>query len=234
MGADANLMLAPTGPPDSYYAQARPDLLELALRFTTPSGRGRALDVGCANGVFAHSLLLAGFDEVWGVEPSRHSARQAATRLTGVVAAPFPNAEIAEHAPFDLIVFGDSLEHLQDPWIGLSVARTLLSSDGVLVLSVPNVAHYSVLLPLLRGRWEYAESGHLDRTHLHFFTPNSIVGIVRASGLEPTFKRRVCVLPLSSWKRAVVRTARVLAPHLVTSKVDLVCRRSDSLPTPAD
>lgn len=216
----------------SYQSQARLDILELTTRHTEPSRRGRALDVGCANGIFAHSLFAIGFNEVWGVEPNRECARQATSRLTGVVAAPFPNAEIAEHGAFDLIVFGDSLEHLQDPWIGLSAARSLLSSDGVLILSVPNVAHYSVLLPLLRGRWDYADSGLLDRTHLHFFTPQSIVRAVRAAGLELAFERNVCVLPHSPWKRVVVRTAQVLAPHLVTSKVDLVCRRRDSLLAP--
>lgn len=232
MIAEANHDGPAAGRLTPYFRQARPDLLELAGRFTTPSCRGRALDVGCADGVFAHSLFSVGFDEVWGVEPDRECSRQATSLLTGVVAAPFPNAEIAEHGAFDLIVFGDSLEHLQDPWIGLSAARALLSGDGVLILSVPNVAHYSVLLPLLIGQWDYADAGPLDRSHLRFFTPQSIVKTVRAAGLEPAFERKLCVLPRSPWKRVVVRTAQVLAPHLVTSRVYLVCRRSDILSAP--
>lgn len=209
----------------AYYRQARPDLLELVKRFTNPSSRGRALDVGCADGVFGHSLFSVGFDEVWGVEPDPACARQAASRLTGVVTAPFPSAEIAEHAAFDLIVFGDSLEHLQDPWGGLSAARALLRSDGMLILSVPNVAHYSVLLPLLRGRWEYGEAGLLDRTHLRFFTPESIVKAAGAAGLVPECVRTLCMPPHTLWKRVVVCVVQVVAPHLVASKVNLVCRR---------
>jgi O-antigen biosynthesis protein len=211
----------------AYYGQARPDLLELVKRFTNPSSRGRALDVGCADGVFGHSLFSVGFDEVWGVEPDPACARRAASRLTRVVAGPFPSAEIAEHSAFDLIVFGDSLEHFQDPWGGLSAARALLRSDGVLILSVPNVAHYSVLLPLLRGRWEYGDAGLLDRTHLRFFTSESIVKAVGAAGLVPVFERKVCMPPHSWWKRVIVCVIQVVAPHLVASKVDLVCRLSD-------
>jgi 2-polyprenyl-3-methyl-5-hydroxy-6-metoxy-1,4-benzoquinol methylase len=197
------------------------------MRFSSPSSRGRALDVGCANGVFAHSLFSVGFREVWGVEPDAQCARRAAARLTGVIAAPFPSAETGEHGTFDLIVFGDSLEHLQDPWTSLSAARKLLSDDGVLILSVPNVAHFSVVLPLLRGRWDYADSGLLDRTHLRFFTPQSIVKTVLDAGLVPVHERDVCVPPQRPWKRLVVRATRVLAPHLTASKVDLVCRRRD-------
>ena len=35
---------------------------------------------------------------------------------------------------------------------------------------VPNIQHWSILVGLLRGRWEYEDEGLLDRTHLRFFT----------------------------------------------------------------
>jgi 2-polyprenyl-3-methyl-5-hydroxy-6-metoxy-1,4-benzoquinol methylase len=213
---------------DSYWSNQRPDLLELATRFTRQCQRQRALDVGCANGVFAHSLFSLGFSEVWGVEPDPDCAAQAATRLTGVSQTRFPPADISDNGPFDLIVFGDSLEHLEDPWSGLAAARSLLSAEGVLILSVPNVAHYKVLLPALRGRWQYGAAGLLDRTHLHFFTPQSIATSVRESGLMPAFARRVCPLPHGAMKRTIVRATGLVAPHLVTSKVYLVCRRVET------
>lgn len=213
---------------DGYHAQARRDLLELAQRFTPPARRGRALDVGCAAGVFAHSLFSIGFREVWGVEPDNDCARRAQELLTGIVAASFPATELKHHAPFDLIVFGDSLEHLADPWQALRVARSLMSPDGVLILSVPNVAHYTVALPLLGGRWQYGEAGLLDRAHLRFFTPASLLEAVSAAGFVPLHRHDVRPRPHSHFKRAALSIAQALAPHLVTTKVDLVCTASEA------
>jgi SAM-dependent methyltransferase len=217
--------------PDSYWSNPRTDLLELVERFTPATRRRRALDVGCANGVFAQSLFSLGFDEVWGVEPDAACAKLAAAVLTGVVEGPFPHADAADHGPYDLIVFGDSLEHIEDPWQALGTARALLGADGVLVLSVPNVAHHAVLLPAIRGRWEYAQAGLLDRRHLRFFTPRSLAAAVKDAGLAPVFERRTCPLPHGRAKRALAQAARLVAPHLVTAKVDLVCR-ADAPPAP--
>lgn len=72
--------------------------------------------------------------------------------------------------PFDVIVAGDVLEHLPRPEVLLGSLRTLLKPDGVLLLSLPNVANVTVRLGLLFGRFRYAPRGILDRTHLRFFT----------------------------------------------------------------
>jgi hypothetical protein len=49
--------------------------------------------------------------------------------------------------------------------------------------AIPNVRHLSVVWPLLfRGRWNYASSGILDRTHLRFFTEEGIRAMLREAG----------------------------------------------------
>ncbi|MCM3875321.1 MAG: class I SAM-dependent methyltransferase [Thermoanaerobaculia bacterium] len=72
--------------------------------------------------------------------------------------------------PFDVIVAGDVLEHLPRPELLLSAMRPLLKTDGVLLLSLPNVANATVRFSLLFGRFTYAPRGILDRTHMRFFT----------------------------------------------------------------
>lgn len=85
---------------------------------------------------------------------------------------------------FDLILALDVLEHLVDPWRMVARLHAALRPGGTLLISVPNVAHVSVVLPLLfGGRWEYRDAGLLDRTHLRFFTRGSAVGLVTSSGL---------------------------------------------------
>ncbi|MBI1756927.1 MAG: methyltransferase domain-containing protein, partial [Fimbriimonas ginsengisoli] len=75
---------------------------------------------------------------------------------------------------FDCVIFGDTLEHLKEPEALLRRLRRHVKRDGLLIANVPNIAHWSVIVELLQGRFPYAEAGLLDRTHLRFFTPESV------------------------------------------------------------
>jgi SAM-dependent methyltransferase len=72
--------------------------------------------------------------------------------------------------PFDVVVAGDILEHLPEPGQALALLKPLLGPDGLLLVSLPNVANVTVRLGLLFGRFPAADRGILDRTHLRFFT----------------------------------------------------------------
>ena len=86
---------------------------------------------------------------------------------------------------FDAMIFGDVLEHLRDPARLLRVLLPHLAPDGVLVCSIPNVKHWSVVHPLLvRDRWTYEDAGLLDRTHVHFFTLEEIGVLLDDLGLK--------------------------------------------------
>jgi len=83
---------------------------------------------------------------------------------------------------FDVVLLGDVLEHLVDPGTVLAKAATVLAPGGYIVASVPNVAHGSVRLALLRGEFRYSESGLLDRSHLRFFTRETLAELFRDAG----------------------------------------------------
>jgi 2-polyprenyl-3-methyl-5-hydroxy-6-metoxy-1,4-benzoquinol methylase len=82
---------------------------------------------------------------------------------------------------FDLVVFADVLEHLPDPIRLLRNVHSLLNPGARIVISVPNVAHLSVRVQLLFGRFRYSDRGILDRTHLRFFTRKTIVELLTDS-----------------------------------------------------
>ena len=86
------------------------------------------------------------------------------------------------HHDFDVILFGDVLEHTRRPEAVLREAQSLLKQQGRVIVSVPNVANLRVRLGLLRGRFEYEESGILDRTHMRFFTQDSARELIRTAG----------------------------------------------------
>ena len=64
---------------------------------------------------------------------------------------------------------------MPDPWLVLRRLSGLLSFEGEIALSVPNVSHWSAMAKLMSGEWPAADSGLFDRTHLRFFTLSSLI-----------------------------------------------------------
>jgi SAM-dependent methyltransferase len=166
-----------------YFQQLRKPLLSLA------HGRPRrVLEIGCAAGQSLAYFKARGAEYVAGVELSSEVAALARAR-PGVDDVVVGNIEqlTLDFAPesFDLLVAGHVLEHTADPWAVLRKLRPYLRPGGQLIGAVPNVRHTSVLLPLLlRGAWQYQESGIMDWTHLRFFTRGTIVQLLRSTGFD--------------------------------------------------
>ncbi|MBI4588460.1 MAG: class I SAM-dependent methyltransferase [Candidatus Rokubacteria bacterium] len=153
------------------------------LRFL-PDGAGkRLLDVGAAEGYLAELLGRRGF-EVTCLERDPGLAAVAAEKCRRVVTADLERELPLLDGPFDVIVYGDVLEHLSDPARVLSSLNQSLKEDGIVIVSVPNVAHLWVRLQLLLGRFDYADRGILDRTHLRFFTRRSFLRFLGDSKLK--------------------------------------------------
>ncbi|MFA5252377.1 MAG: methyltransferase domain-containing protein [Phycisphaerae bacterium] len=135
------------------------------------------LEVGCSTGYFGAALIDRGH-QVWGVEPYLPAAEKGREHLTGVFAGGIE--EYFGSCPakkFDVVVFGDVLEHLIDPKDVLVRSKAFLAENGIVIASVPNIAHFAVRAMLLEGRWDYTDRGILDRTHLRFYTRDSLVDL---------------------------------------------------------
>ena len=146
----------------------------------------RVLDLGCSVGQLARHLVDRGCTVV-GVELDGDAAERARQWCAEV----HPGDLDLVHLPdvlgddrFDVIVAADVLEHLRDPGRLLREARSLLRPGGTLVTTVPNIAHGSVRLALLSGRFDYADLGIMDRTHLRFFTRATLGELFRISGYD--------------------------------------------------
>ena len=130
--------------------QARADLVA-----RIPAGAASVLDVGCSRGETARLLREAGVTRIVGIEPDAGDAADAAKLCDRVLTVPLE--EVREEFPgqFDAVLFGDVLEHLVDPAAALARVRPWLSPRGVVVASVPNLGHWSVIGDLLEGRFDY-------------------------------------------------------------------------------
>ena len=89
-----------------------------------------------------------------------------------------------ERDEFDCIICADVLEHLYDPESVLVKLAGYLKNNGYLLLSVPNVQHWSMIARLIFGRWDYQEEGILDSTHIRFFTRKSLRQLVPRAGYQ--------------------------------------------------
>ena len=85
---------------------------------------------------------------------------------------------------FDIIIFGDVLEHLRDPMGTLEYCKGFLKDKGRIIASIPNLMHISVMEQLLKGYFTYTEEGLLDKSHIHLFTGKEIFKMFRNCGFE--------------------------------------------------
>lgn len=142
----------------------------------------RVLDVGCGYATTSARIQALG-NEVTGIDESAESATVARARLAHVIEANVLDADLAGEQ-YDVLIFADILEHL--PWPGPVLERYLrcLAPGGRVIVSVPNVALWSVRLSHLFGRWEYQDTGVLDRTHLRFYTRRTARRLISDAGLN--------------------------------------------------
>ena len=168
--------------PADYHGFSRPEVQRLVSRRAR-----RILDVGCAAGRLGAGLKRRQGAEVWGVECNGEAAAGAAKLLDRVIALPIEQAlEELPQGYFQSIILADVLEHLVEPAGVLAGLEQKLAPAGEIVVSLPNVAHWSVLQGLLHGCWQYRDAGILDRSHLRFFTRESALGLFAAAGFSAT------------------------------------------------
>ena len=91
--------------------------------------------------------------------------------------------EILKNEKYDYIIFADVLEHLYDPWKVLAKSKRFLKDDGSILISIPNIAHNSIIIDLLKDEFNYRELGLLDNTHIRFFTYNTLKEMILQAGL---------------------------------------------------
>jgi methionine biosynthesis protein MetW len=134
------------------------------------------LDVACATGYLGEYLTDQKQCLVDGIELDSRAASKAERVYHQVYRGSVEDGELLRNiqSTYDVILCAAVLEHLVDPVSVLTSLKPLLNREGFVIVSLPNIAHWQVRWELLRGRFEYQDYGILDRTHLHFYTPEGM------------------------------------------------------------
>lgn len=153
--------------------RAHPDEAHSILMRLIPPG-SRVLELGCASGYLSGHMEKALGCRVTGLEFDPAATAIAAQRCSEVhtvdLDAPDALTPAQASAPYDVLLAAAVLEHLRYPERLLRSARDLLKPSALIIVSLPNIAHWQMRLRLLAGRFDYEDYGIMDRTHLRLYT----------------------------------------------------------------
>ena len=159
------------------------------------------LEFGPANGRLTKYLKEVLNCQVYCVEINEESALDASKYSEKMIVDSIENYkwpnEFSE-IKFDFIIFADVLEHLYYPQEVLDKSKSLLANQGSIIISVPNIAHNSIIMNLFNDQFEYMDVGILDNTHIRFFTKNSLDKFIYDSGLKIVYETGIYLNPLNT------------------------------------
>ncbi len=160
-----------------YYGNERCEVLELI-----PNRPNSVLELGCGKGVFGRLLKEKYNCKVTGIELFEDAAKVAEMNIDKVYNESLDAFDFDKLDKYDLIIANDVLEHLMYPWKTVRALREHLDYGGYFMASIPNVQNHKVMTALLKGRWDYADAGIMDRTHLRFFTKTTAAELFSKNG----------------------------------------------------
>lgn len=167
----------------------------------------KILDVGCGNGNISMHLGSKGH-EVLGIDISEKTINKA-NKNNNFKNVSFKNIAVENidyQSKFDVIICSEVLEHLQEPSKVVKALKNLLSTNGIIIITVPN--GYGPRELLITKPVQYITSNNIlntnllnniksffgfkgttiqsdadDLTHIQFFTKKSLTHLIRQENL---------------------------------------------------
>lgn len=193
-----------------------------ATKVARLAGSGkRVLELGCGPGMITR-LLADQQCRVTALERDAHAVEAVAqyceTVHTCDLNDPAWPGTLANAPKFEVIVAGDVLEHLLDPWATVERLTPLLAEGGHVVISLPHAGHNALIACLVASDFAYQPWGLLDKTHIRFFGMHNIQSLCERAGLKITEVDYVIKPPEHSefarrWRQLPTATQRALAAN---------------------
>lgn len=201
---------------EQYYEQANPDLL-----YRIPVNASTVLEIGCGAGGLGRAYKAINPNATYiGIEVVPEQAKKAEGNLDHVVEKDIESIRaedlIESYGQVDCLVFGDVLEHLVNPEEMLRNLLPILKPKGLFLACIPNVQHWSVIANLVAGKWPQEDQGIFDRTHLRWFTKESIMRLAERLGINIHE-----IVPRIFGRSKAIEFTNMLAPAIKNLGLDL-------------
>lgn len=205
----------------AYFSGARIDFVRRLPKDASAS----ILEVGCGTGATGALALASGRAQRYtGIELFETAATEARKVLTEVITGDVERLQL-DFGPtaFDALIFSEVLEHLVEPQRVVEKLARSLRPGGLVLASSPNIAHWRVISELMRGRFNLADQGVFDRTHMRWFTPETFAAMFSNAGLR--VESLGPVTAFSPRTQLISRLTRGRADHLFMTQIQIAARK---------
>lgn len=180
------------------------------------------LELGCGKGFVSERLKKNGC-MITGIDIAPKDIARARKFCDRVLVGNIETMKLPfKQRTFDVVMFGDVLEHLYEPRATLEKVIPFLKDNGTIVVSLPNVANWKVRLKLLFGKFDYSEWGIMDKTHLKFFTRKTARNLLKEAGFVIVKEDHVPSFPFPFFKNILSK----LNPNAFAYQFIFVAKKS--------
>lgn len=146
----------------------------------------RILDVGCWVGALGEQIKSQKVCEIDGIDINKKALEKAQAKdYRNLYCIDLNNPDFSTlNQKYDFIVFGDVLEHTINPDKVINLLKQKLAENGFMAVSLPNIGFLWYRLLHLFGYWDYKETGVMDKTHMRFFTLDSMTKFFQKNQLR--------------------------------------------------
>jgi 2-polyprenyl-3-methyl-5-hydroxy-6-metoxy-1,4-benzoquinol methylase len=166
---------------EKYIVKQRHDLLALL-----PTNRtyNSIIEFGCADGTnlsFFSDELNIPHDQIFGVDICSSIENSNKFKFFHQSAEEFL---AQDNNSYDLILLSDVLEHIYNPWKILTQIKSKLTTNGCILVSVPNLQNLNYLNAVNSGEFNYTPNGLFDETHIRFFSIKTLTRYLHELGYK--------------------------------------------------
>jgi 2-polyprenyl-3-methyl-5-hydroxy-6-metoxy-1,4-benzoquinol methylase len=169
------------------------------LKYAAGKEGSSCLDVGCGGGDNARILHEHKF-KIDGITYSEGEKALVKDLMDDVYVYNLEHGlpkEIVEGKKYDFVIMSHVLEHIAYPEKLFSDIKQVSKPDTKIVIALPNMMHYSTRFRILKGNFDYTDSGTMDYTHLRWYTLKSIQQFLKAQHFNIISTNTDVILPLN-------------------------------------